>query len=124
LRTDTLLRSLRDALDESVLLAKVNGLAATYLAAFEPSHPLRFLANTKAALRKEIEIGNQRGWFVNREESQQGVTTISARFRWTSSTYIVTVAGPTSRVAPKLEKAAELITNVCNLLGTSKQTDL
>ncbi len=168
LRTDSLLRSLRDALDESVLLAKVNGFSATYLAAFEPSHPLRFLANigqnvrsihatsagkcllgslsdadlrqflksahlvaltpqtitTKAALRKEIEIGNQRGWFVNREESQQGVTTISARFRWTSSIYIVTVAGPTSRVAPKLEKAAQLITNVCNLLGTSKQTAL
>ncbi len=125
LRTDSLLRSLRDALDESVLLAKVNGLSAVYLASFEPSHPLRFLANvgenvrsihatsagkcllgnlreadlrsflksahltaltpqtitTKAALRKEIEIGNQRGWFVNREESQQGVTTISARFQ-------------------------------------------
>ena len=167
LRTDSLLRSLRDTLDESVLLSKVNGLSATYLAAFEPSHPLRFLANigesvrsihatsagkcllgglreselrdflrsahlvaltpqtitTKAALRKEIEIGNQRGWFVNREESQQGVTTLSARFHWTSSTYIVTIAGPTSRVAPQLEKAAELIVNVCNLLGTPNRTD-
>jgi DNA-binding IclR family transcriptional regulator len=167
LRTDSLLRSLRDKLDESVLLAKVNGLAATYLAAFEPSHPLRFLATigenvrsihatsagkcllgslseadlsdflksahltaltpqtitTKAALRREIEVGNKRGWFVNREESQQGVTTISARFLWTSSVYIVTVAGPTSRVAPKLEKAAELLTNVCNLLATSNRPD-
>lgn len=166
LRTDALLRSLRDALDESVLLSKVQGLAATYLAAFEPSHPLRFLANigehvrslhatsagkcllgslseaafqeflkaaplaaltpqtitTKAALRNDIEIGNKRGWFVNREESQQGVTTISARFLWTSSIYIVTVAGPTSRVAPNLDKAAELLTNVCNLLGTSSRT--
>jgi DNA-binding IclR family transcriptional regulator len=165
LRTDALLRSLRDALDESVLLSKVQGLSATYLAAFEPSHPLRFLANigehvrsihatsagkcllgslseaafheflkstqlaaltpqtitTKAALRKDIEIGNRRGWFVNREESQHGVTTISARFLWTSSIYIVTVAGPTSRVAPKLDKAAELLTNVCNLLGTSSR---
>jgi DNA-binding IclR family transcriptional regulator len=167
LRTDTLLRSLRDALDESVLLSKVNGVSATYLAAFEPSHPLRFLANigesvrslhatsagkcllgalseaalrdflksahlaaltphtitTKAALRREIAIGNQRGWFVNREESQEGVTTISARFLWTSSIYIVTVAGPTSRVAPKLEKAAELITNVCSLLGSSHRPE-
>lgn len=167
LRTDTLLRSLRDALDESVLLSKVNGVSATYLAAFEPSHPLRFLATigenvrsihatsagkcllgslseadlsdflksahltaltpqtitTKAALRREIEVGNKRGWFVNREESQQGVTTISARFLWTSSVYIVTVAGPTSRVAPKLEKAAELLTNVCNLLATSNRPD-
>jgi len=166
LRTDALLRSLRDALDESVLLSKVQGLSAIYLASFEPSHPLRFLANigehvrsihatsagkcllgslseasfheflktthltaltaqtitTKAALRAEIETGNKRGWFVNREESQQGVTTISARFLWTSSIYIVTIAGPTSRVVPKLEKAAELLTNVCNLLGTSSRT--
>jgi DNA-binding IclR family transcriptional regulator len=167
LRTDSLLRSLRDKLDESVLLAKVNGLSATYLAAFEPSHPLRFLANigetvrsihatsagkcllgsltsaalrdflksarlaaltpqtitTKAALRREIESGNQRGWFVNREESQQGVTTISARFPWTSSVYIVTVAGPTPRLAPKLQKAALLLTNVCRLLGTSNRPE-
>jgi DNA-binding IclR family transcriptional regulator len=44
LRTDTLLRSLRDTMDESVLLSKAHGLSASYLAAFEPSHPLRFLA--------------------------------------------------------------------------------
>src|ERR1039457_6294455 len=44
-RADLLLRSMRDALDESVLLAKVSGLQATYLLTFEPSHPLRFLAN-------------------------------------------------------------------------------
>ncbi len=169
LRTDPLLRSLRDALDESVLLAKMQGLSATYLASFEPSHPLRFLATigqnvrslyatsagkcllaslgeaqlreylktaqlipltpqtitSKAALREELETGLQRGWFLNREESQEGLTTISARFVWTSSVYIVTVAGPSSRVAPKLERAAELIVNVCSLLGsTSRATEV
>jgi DNA-binding IclR family transcriptional regulator len=41
-RADLLLRELRDALDESVLLAKVNGLRGTYLLSFETSHPLRF----------------------------------------------------------------------------------
>jgi DNA-binding IclR family transcriptional regulator len=159
-RTDVLLRSLRDTMDESVLLAKVHGLSAAYLLSFEPSHPLRFLAavgdhvrslhatsagkallgsladyalrdylksaqlpaltphtiTSKQALRKEIEAGNQRGWFLNREESQEGVTTISSRFVWTSAVYIVTVAGPTSRVLPKLDKAADLLTNVCKLL--------
>jgi len=162
-RTDALLRSLRDTLDESVLLAKIQGLSATYLASFEPSHPLRFLATigenvrslhassagkcllaslseaalrdylktaqlaaltpntitSKTALRQELETGLQRGWFLNREESQEGLTTISARFIWTSSIYIVTVAGPSSRVAPKLERAAELIVGVCNMLGSS-----
>lgn len=163
LRTDASLRSLRDTLDESVLLAKMQGLSATYLASFEPSHPLRFLAivgenvrslhatsagkcllaslsegllrdylktaqltaltpntiTTKAALRQELETGLERGWFLNREESQEGLTTISARFVWTSSIYIVTVAGPSSRVAPKLERAADLIVQVCKMLGST-----
>jgi DNA-binding IclR family transcriptional regulator len=160
LRTDVLLRALRDKVDESVLLSKVSGLQATYLLSFEPSHPLRFLATvgenvrslhatsagkallgslgeaafaaflksanlaaltprtitSKSVLRAEIAAGNQRGWFLNREESQEGVTTLSARFVWTSQVYIITVAGPTSRVESKIEKSAELMTNICKLL--------
>ncbi|MBW4023571.1 MAG: IclR family transcriptional regulator [Proteobacteria bacterium] len=42
LRADLVLRELRDTLDETVLLAKVNGLSITYLLTFEPSHLLRF----------------------------------------------------------------------------------
>jgi len=42
LRADHLLRELRDAFDESVLLVKVNGLGGVYLFFFETSHPLRF----------------------------------------------------------------------------------
>jgi DNA-binding IclR family transcriptional regulator len=41
-RADFLLRELRDRLDESVLLAKVNGLGGTYLLSLETSQPLRF----------------------------------------------------------------------------------
>jgi DNA-binding IclR family transcriptional regulator len=160
LRADALLRTLRDKIDESILLAKVNGLGATYLLSIEPSHPLRYLANvgdsvrhihatsagkallaaldeqslgtylksatlpsltphtitSKAALREELAAGNRRGWFLNREESLEGVTTLSARFTWTAAIYIVTIAGPTSRLAPKLRQAADLLTSVCKLL--------
>jgi DNA-binding IclR family transcriptional regulator len=41
-RAELVLRELRNALDETVLLAKVVGLAGTYLLTFDPSHPLRF----------------------------------------------------------------------------------
>jgi DNA-binding IclR family transcriptional regulator len=159
-RADLVLRSLRDTLDESVLLAKVSGLHATYLLVFEPTHPLRFLmkigdpvrslyatsggkallgsleerefttwlrtANlaamtertliAKPALRADITLGQQRGWYLNNGESQQGVTTISAPFRWNNAVYIVTVAGPSPRIDPRLEQASGLITNVCQLL--------
>jgi DNA-binding IclR family transcriptional regulator len=68
------------------------------------------------ALRKDIELGRKRGWYLNREESLNGVTTISATFRWNASTYIVTVAGPTSRLEQKLETATTLLTDVCRRL--------
>jgi len=163
-RADVMLRSLRDSMDESVMLAKANGLQANYLLSFEPSHPLRFLAKvgdpvrslhatsagkailaslseaalgeflksvtlspmtpktitSKKALREELAAGNRRGWFSNREESLEGVTTLSARFAWASTLYIVTIAGPTTRLGGKLEPAAELLTNVCRLLETPK----
>ncbi len=48
LRAELLLRELRDTLDESVLLAKANGLGGTYLLSFETSHPLRF----------QLKVGN------------------------------------------------------------------
>jgi DNA-binding IclR family transcriptional regulator len=159
-RADLVLRSVRDTLDESVLLAKVSGMHATYLLVFEPTHPLRFLMKVgdqvrslyatsggkallgslddrdlatflrtanlapmtqrtitgKAELRADIELGRQRGWYVNEEESQDGVTTISAPFRWNNAVYLVTVAGPSARIAPRLQQASGLITNVCRLL--------
>jgi DNA-binding IclR family transcriptional regulator len=164
-RADALLRTLRDKIDESVLLSKVSGLRATYLLSIEPAHPLRFLAEvgsrvrtlhatsagkallaslseralgaylksatltrltpqtitSKVQLREELEAGNRRGWFLNREESQDGVTTLSARFDWASAVYIVTIAGPTSRMFPRLATAAELLTDACKALEARTQ---
>jgi DNA-binding IclR family transcriptional regulator len=160
LRADGLLRKLRDELDESVLLAKVNGLQATYLLTFEPSHPLRFLVRTgeqvrslyatsagrtllaslddaaltaaiksmslrpftphtissKTELRRLLAEGAAQGWFLNRDESQEGVTTLSARFNWMSAVYIVTIAGPTSRIDRKLDLASASLLETCKRL--------
>ena len=159
-RADLLLRSMRDTLDESVLLSKVSGLQAHYLLAFEPTHPLRFLVRigdpvrglyatsggkailgslddhaldatlrtialkpltsrtitAKAELRADVLAGRQRGWYLNQGESLDGVTTLSAAFRWAAAVYIVTIAGPSARLDPRLDQAVGLITNVCLLL--------
>jgi DNA-binding IclR family transcriptional regulator len=159
-RAEILLRAMRDSIDESVLLAKINGLQATYLLTFEPSHPLLFRANvgdhvrslyatsggkailsglsareldgylktakldaltkhtltSKADLRKDIEIGREHGWFLNREESLESVMTLSSRFAWNGSTYIVTVAGPSSRIEPRLDWMAGLLVDSCRRL--------
>ena len=160
MRTEQLLRSLRDTLEESVLLSKVAGLRAFYLLVFDSSHPLRvrmkvgdsvrslhgssagkallgsldkralvaFLKSAKlapltkqtitsgAALRKDIELGRKRGWYLSREESLAAVTSISVAFRWTRSVYIVTIAGPSSRLDRKLENTASLLTDICHRL--------
>jgi DNA-binding IclR family transcriptional regulator len=160
LRAEPLLRALRDTLDESVLLAQVSGLEATYLLTFEPAHPLRFqqkvgnrvtslhatsggkallgslddatlaavlkaakltaftgsTTTSKPALRKQIELGRSRGYYVNQEESVEGVTTLSATFNWHVSVYIVTVAGPTARLTPKLDLAGRSLVALCRQL--------
>ena len=159
-RAEVLLRSMRDTLDESVVLAKVNGLQAIYLLAFEPAHPLRFLVKvgdhirslyatsagkallgalddralgealrniklepltnrtitSKSALKADIEEGRARGWYLNEEESIDGVTTLSSTFNWNSALYAVTIAGPTSRLTPRINEAVGLLLNVCKLL--------
>lgn len=164
-RADILLRAMRDSLDESVLLAKVSGLDATYLLTFEPSHPLRFRANvgdhvrslyatsggkailsglsardfgacmksltlepltkhtitSKPALREDVEAGRQRGWFLNREESLDGVMTLSSVFAWNGMSYIVTIAGPIARIEPRLDWMAGLLVDACHRLEMRRE---
>jgi DNA-binding IclR family transcriptional regulator len=160
MRAAVVLREMRDILDESVLLAKINGLRAMYLLAFEPTHPLRLLLRagdyvrylhassggkailsglsdqelntffkslklerlthhtitSKSALRNDIRASANRGWFLNREESLDGVTTLSALFKWNNAKYILTIAGPTSRIEPRLQGMAELLMGACRRL--------
>ncbi len=72
---------------------------------------------TKAALRADIAASARRGYFLNREESVADATTMSALFRWNGASYIVTIAGPTTRMAPKLDRAVKLLTAACAKLG-------
>jgi len=71
---------------------------------------------SKAALRKEIELGKERGWFLNRGETLNDVMSVSSPFRWNSAIYIVTVAGPSSRLDGRLEEVVPLLTGVCRRL--------
>jgi DNA-binding IclR family transcriptional regulator len=72
---------------------------------------------TKAELREDIEQSQRRGYFLNREESVEDATTVSARFRWNGADYIVTIAGPSSRMAGKLDQAIKLALETCHTLG-------
>lgn len=71
---------------------------------------------TKAKLRAEIEQGRETGWYENREESVPGAITLSGPFRWRGAVYIITVAGPKSRMEDKMSDAIELILESCREL--------
>lgn len=72
---------------------------------------------SKDDLRADIKRSVERGWYLNREESVVGVTTISARFEWLGTLYIVTMAGPSSRMEGKLELAGERLRTACAQLS-------
>jgi DNA-binding IclR family transcriptional regulator len=71
---------------------------------------------SKSALRAEILAGRKRGWFLNDEESMEGVVTLSAPFVWSTAVYVVTIAGPKARLEPKLEAAAQQLLEACRSL--------
>jgi DNA-binding IclR family transcriptional regulator len=75
---------------------------------------------SKVRLRSDIEAGRRRGWFLNRGESVEDATTLSSSFAWNGATYIVTIAGPSARVEPKLQRAAERLMVACRRLDGSR----
>ncbi len=72
---------------------------------------------SKPQLRSAIAEGRNRGWYRNDEESAPGVTTIGASFDWLRVTYFVTVAGPTQRMIPDMERNVEALIKTCEQLG-------
>jgi len=160
LRAEISLRELRDALDESVLLAKVTGLKGVYLLCLDSSQPLRFqqkvgnavsslhgasagktilaslddvafeaaldeiellaftpqTLSSRQAVRAQLAAARERGFFVNQGETIEGLTTISAPFWWQRSMFVVTVAGPASRLDGRVEELGRMVVEVCRKL--------
>ena len=67
-------------------------------------------------LRRDIDEGIERGWFINREESIPGVITVSSSCTWDRTKYIITMAGPTFRMEPKLDQVVVRLLEKCRAL--------
>jgi DNA-binding IclR family transcriptional regulator len=74
---------------------------------FKPLTPQTI--TSKAALKKDIQASQARGWFLNREESVEDSLTVSARFKWYDAMYIITVAGSVKRMERKLDAVARAL---------------
>jgi DNA-binding IclR family transcriptional regulator len=62
---------------------------------------------SKTELLKNLREGEERGWFINREESVEDALGISTRFEWSGSSYIITVAGSLKRMDRQLQKVVK-----------------
>jgi len=71
----------------------------------------------KNKLLADIRLSRKRGWYLNREESIEGVTTVSSVFLWNNAVHIVTAAGPVARMEEKIQRAALQIVQTCKELG-------
>lgn len=60
---------------------------------------------SKTALLRELAASAARGWFINREESVEDAVTVSTRFYWSGSLYVLTAAGTTRRMERQLDLA-------------------
>jgi DNA-binding IclR family transcriptional regulator len=49
-------------------------------------------------------------------ESIEGLTTISANFVWQQSLFVVTIAGPSSRLDGRMDEASARLVEVCRKL--------
>lgn len=67
---------------------------------------------------EDIRASDERGCFLNNGESVEGVTTVSARFSWQGSAFVVTAAGPTSRVLPRVDAIGGRLRALCQELGS------
>ncbi|HYF17758.1 MAG TPA: IclR family transcriptional regulator [Ramlibacter sp.] len=118
IEADTPLR-LAVKVGDSVRALHATSAGKAYLASLPPEERDTLLAglNLKAltaqtitsrtALRKDLQAGEERGWFTNREESVEDSLTVSARFGWHDALYIITVAGSVKRMDRKLEQVVK-----------------
>lgn len=89
------------SLPEAERAALVSTLALTPLT--------RSTITSRPRLLADLRAGEARGWFVNREESVEDALTLSARFDWRGSLYVVTVAGTLKRMARQQAHAVKAL---------------
>lgn len=73
---------------------------------------------SKTALLKDVEEGDKRGWFINREESVEDALTLSVRFTWNDAIYVLTASSTLRLMERQLEEAAAALQEAAQTLST------
>lgn len=94
---------------KAVLASLAQAERAAFVAKLDLSPLTRATITSRAKLLADLREGEARGWFVNREESVEDALTLSARFGWRGSIYVITVAGTLKRMERQQERAVEAL---------------
>lgn len=89
---------------------------AAYLAGIELTPMTPFTITSRTELLEELRVSEQRGWFVNREETVEDALTISTRFVWSGSSYVITAAGTLKRMERQFDHAVTALLNAARQL--------
>jgi len=77
---------------------------------------------SRKALLGDIEEGERRGWFANREESVEDALTLSTRFVWNGVIYVITLSGTLKRMERQLQKAVKELRAAAHQLEQDDET--
>lgn len=78
-----------------------------YLQGMELTPMTPFTITSRERLMDDLRESEQRGWYVNREESVEDALTISTRFTWSGSLYVITAAGTVNRMERQFDQAVQ-----------------
>lgn len=82
---------------------------ATYLEGIELKPMTRHTITSRKRLLAHLHESEARGWYVNREESVDDALTVSARFQWNETSYVLTAAGTLRRMESQLDEAVRAL---------------
>jgi DNA-binding IclR family transcriptional regulator len=77
---------------------------------------------SKTRLLKDLEEGETRGWFLNKEESVEDALAVTVRFVWSGTTYTITVAGTVKRLERQLKEVVRAVTAAAETLRAAVDT--
>jgi DNA-binding IclR family transcriptional regulator len=78
---------------------------AGYLSSIEMKPLTPHTKTSPQELLDELRESEQRGWYVNRQESVEDALTLSTRFEWGGVAYVITAAGTLTRMERQFEQA-------------------
>lgn len=89
---------------------------AAYLQGIELKPMTPYTVTSREKLLSELRESEERGWYLNCEESVEDALTISARFLWNEASYVITAAGTRKRMERQLDEAVRALRAVATRL--------